>query len=315
MCAGESRGTKYEQIGCKLGYIYLFPTVIVPRPATAQTLPRLRKPLATGKEKYMKTQALDTKNLSDYLVQQIPGFKGPLTAEKFDGGQSNPTYKISSADGHPYVLRRKPPGELLKSAHAVDREFRVISALRDTEVPVPETYVLCEDDAVIGSMFYVMEYKEGRILWDPLLPEAADNAETPGCTAPKSSGTEAGVATRSASDSTNTLGLWEDVWNESLRGCTLCHSINPVSPRCSTDFECPPNGLVLTLDNYSGVVDGHNVVPFDLDRSVLWQRITTGDQATRMPLGLAPLTQAQLDIIRHWIEDGARFCPENQVCQ
>ena len=138
---------------------------------------------------------------------------------------------------------------------------------------------------------------------------------TPGCTAPKSSGTEGAVATRSASDSTNTLGSWEDVWNESLRGCTICHSINPVSPRCSTDFECPPNGLVLTLDNYSGVVDGHNVVPFDLERSILWQRITTGDQATRMPLGLAPLTQAQLDIVQHWIEDGARFCPENQVCQ
>lgn len=125
----------------------------------------------------MKTQTLDIESLSKYLVQQIPGFKGPVSAEKFAGGQSNPTFKISSADGHPYVLRRKPPGELLKSAHAVDREFRVISALYDTEVPVPRTYVLCEDEAVIGSMFYVMEYKEGRILWDPMLPEAADNAE------------------------------------------------------------------------------------------------------------------------------------------
>jgi aminoglycoside phosphotransferase (APT) family kinase protein len=125
----------------------------------------------------MKTQTLDIESLSNYLEQQISGFKGPVTAEKFDGGQSNPTFKISSADGQPYVLRRKPPGELLKSAHAVDREFRVISALRDTDVPVPNTFVLCEDEAVIGSMFYVMEYKEGRILWDPLLPEAADNAE------------------------------------------------------------------------------------------------------------------------------------------
>ena len=125
----------------------------------------------------MKTQTLDIESLSNYLEQQISGFKGPVTAEKFEGGQSNPTFKISSADGQPYVLRRKPPGELLKSAHAVDREFRVISALRDTDVPVPNTFVLCEDEAVIGSMFYVMEYKEGRILWDPLLPEAADNAE------------------------------------------------------------------------------------------------------------------------------------------
>lgn len=125
----------------------------------------------------MKTQTLDTQSLSGYLTQHIPGLEGPVTAEKFAGGQSNPTFKLTSSDGQHYVLRRKPPGELLKSAHAVDREFRVISALRDTEVPVPETYVLCEDDSVIGSMFYVMEYKEGRILWDPLLPEAADNTE------------------------------------------------------------------------------------------------------------------------------------------
>ena len=125
----------------------------------------------------MNTQNLDIKSLSDYLQRTIPGFTGPLTAEKFDGGQSNPTFKLLDASGQSYVLRRKPPGELLKSAHAVDREFRVISALRDTDVPVPNTYVLCEDDTVIGSMFYVMEYKEGRILWDPKLPEAADNAE------------------------------------------------------------------------------------------------------------------------------------------
>lgn len=125
----------------------------------------------------MKTQTLDIESLSNYLAQHIPGLRGPVEAEKFDGGQSNPTFKLTSADGQHFVLRRKPPGELLKSAHAVDREFRVISALRDTDVPVPHTHVLCEDDSVIGSMFYVMEYKEGRILWDPLLPEAADNTE------------------------------------------------------------------------------------------------------------------------------------------
>ncbi len=125
----------------------------------------------------MTTQSLDIASLSAYLERHIPGFQGPVSAEKFAGGQSNPTFKLTSANHQQYVLRRKPPGELLKSAHAVDREFRVISALRDTAVPVPRTYALCADDAVIGSMFYVMEYKEGRILWDPLLPEAADNAE------------------------------------------------------------------------------------------------------------------------------------------
>ncbi len=124
----------------------------------------------------MTTQELDTAGLCNYLEKHIPGFRGPVTAEKFAGGQSNPTFKLS-AGGQDYVLRRKPPGELLKSAHAVDREFRVISALRDTDVPVPKTWLLCEDDAVIGSMFYIMEYMEGRILWDPQLPEAHDNAE------------------------------------------------------------------------------------------------------------------------------------------
>lgn len=118
----------------------------------------------------MTTQQLDTTRLQTFLEQQLPGFSGSLSAEKFAGGQSNPTFKLS-ANGRHYVLRRKPPGQLLKSAHAVDREFRVISALQDTDVPVPKTYCLCEDDAIIGSAFYVMEYLEGRVFWDPTLPE------------------------------------------------------------------------------------------------------------------------------------------------
>ncbi|MCB1733053.1 MAG: phosphotransferase family protein, partial [Halieaceae bacterium] len=124
----------------------------------------------------MSTQQLDTASLGAYLARHIDGFSGTLSAEKFEGGQSNPTFKLT-AGGKSYVLRRKPPGELLKSAHAVDREYRVITALQDTDVPVPRTYLLCEDESVIGSMFYVMEYMEGRILWDPLVPEAKDNAE------------------------------------------------------------------------------------------------------------------------------------------
>ena len=124
----------------------------------------------------MSTQNLDTSRLQDYLAEAVPGFSGTLSAEKFAGGQSNPTFKLS-AGGRDYVLRRKPPGELLASAHAVDREFRVISALADTDVPVPRTYALCEDDSVIGSMFYVMEYLDGRVFWDPSLPEISDNDE------------------------------------------------------------------------------------------------------------------------------------------
>ena len=105
----------------------------------------------------MGHQDINTERLANYLAQHIEGIGSDLSAEKFAGGQSNPTFKLTS-NGVDYVLRRKPQGELLASAHAVDREFRVITALQNTEVPVPQTYVLCEDDSVIGSMFYVMEY-------------------------------------------------------------------------------------------------------------------------------------------------------------
>ena len=108
--------------------------------------------------------------LAAYLERHIAGFRGPLTLEKFDQGQSNPTFLLTSPSGR-YVLRRKPPGELLASAHAVDREYRVIAALADTDVPVPRALHLCEDDSIIGSIFYVMSFEDGRIFWDPALPE------------------------------------------------------------------------------------------------------------------------------------------------
>jgi len=107
--------------------------------------------------------------LEGWMRGHIDGFCGPLAAEQFEGGQSNPTYKLLSAAGA-YVLRRKPFGELLPSAHAVDREYRVMRALAKTAVPVPKVYALCEDDAVIGSAFFVMEFLDGQIFWDPRLP-------------------------------------------------------------------------------------------------------------------------------------------------
>jgi len=110
--------------------------------------------------------------LEGWMREHIAGFRGPLAAERFEGGQSNPTYKLASGAG-PYVLRRKPLGELLPSAHAVDREYRVMRALADTAVPVPKVMALCEDDAVVGSAFYVMEFLDGRIFWDPRLPGLA----------------------------------------------------------------------------------------------------------------------------------------------
>jgi aminoglycoside phosphotransferase (APT) family kinase protein len=107
-----------------------------------------------------------------FMAEHVAGFRGPLAAERFAGGQSNPTYRLSAASGD-YVLRRKPPGPLLPSAHAVDREFRVMRALGQTAVPVPQVYALCEDDNVTGSAFYVMEHLDGRILWDQRLPGIA----------------------------------------------------------------------------------------------------------------------------------------------
>ncbi len=113
--------------------------------------------------------SLDNHKLAQYLEQQVKGFKGPLTAEKFPGGQSNPTYAINAHSGR-YVLRRKPTGDLLASAHAVDREFRVMQALMNSDVPVAKSYHLCEDESVIGSVFFLMEFIDGVVYWDAALP-------------------------------------------------------------------------------------------------------------------------------------------------
>ena len=119
----------------------------------------------------------DTFALERYLGARIPGFCGPLEVEQFKGGQSNPTYKVT-AGGNAYVLRRKPPGSLLPSAHAVDREYRVITALAQTDVPVARTYCLCEDPSIIGTSFYVMGFVPGRVLWDTSLPGTAPHARS-----------------------------------------------------------------------------------------------------------------------------------------
>ncbi|WP_411881136.1 phosphotransferase family protein [Polaromonas sp. YR568] len=115
--------------------------------------------------------AFDLGALTAYLDSHLPGFKGPLTAELFKGGQSNPTYKLITP-GAAYVMRAKPGpvAKLLPSAHAVEREFKVMQGLQGTDVPVPKMYCLCEDESVIGRAFYVMEFVEGRVLWDQSLP-------------------------------------------------------------------------------------------------------------------------------------------------
>ncbi|KFA94123.1 phosphotransferase family protein [Archangium violaceum] len=119
------------------------------------------------------SEAIDTlnvENLQEYLAARISDFGTIQECTKFAGGQSNPTFLVRTEKSR-YVLRRKPPGVLLKSAHAVDREYRVMKALAATQVPVPRMLTLCDDDSVIGSMFYVMEFVEGRIFWNSALPE------------------------------------------------------------------------------------------------------------------------------------------------
>lgn len=120
--------------------------------------------------------ALDEAALGAYLEREVTGFHGLQAVKKFGSGQSNPTYLLTAESGQ-YVLRAKPPGQLLKSAHQVDREFRVMRALADTNVPVPRMLHLSAEDSPIGRMFYLMDYVSGRIFWDPALPEAADAAE------------------------------------------------------------------------------------------------------------------------------------------
>ena len=111
----------------------------------------------------------DVAALDRYLQDNLSGYEGPLTVKQFKGGQSNPTYLLEASSSR-YVMRRKPPGALLKSAHAVDREYRVIQALHQAKFPVPTPYLLCADESIVGTMFYIMEFVDGRIFWDLDLP-------------------------------------------------------------------------------------------------------------------------------------------------
>ncbi len=125
----------------------------------------------TGTRAASGSHVFDTDALTAWLITHLPGFQGPIQVEMFKGGQSNPTYKLVTPSGS-YVMRAKPGpvAQLLPSAHAVEREFTVMRGLEGTAVPVPRMLCLCEDESVIGRAFYLMEYMEGRVLWDPLLP-------------------------------------------------------------------------------------------------------------------------------------------------
>jgi len=125
----------------------------------------------SGTRDTLEALKFDPDPLQEYMLSHVEGFHGPLAVRQFRGGQSNPTYLLESPSGK-YVLRRKPPGKLLKSAHAVDREYRVISALYAADFPVPRPYVLCKDEEIVGTMFFIMEFVEGRIYWDLDLPDS-----------------------------------------------------------------------------------------------------------------------------------------------
>jgi aminoglycoside phosphotransferase (APT) family kinase protein len=192
----------------------------------------------------------DALRLEAYLSERIDGFRGPLEIEQFKGGQSNPTYRIS-AGGRRYALRRKPPGKLLPSAHAVDREYRVISALHKVGFPVARPYVLCEDESVIGTAFYVMDCVEGRVLWDQSLP---------GMSKPE----------RAA------------IWGELNRVIALLHTIDYKSVGLE-DFGKPGNYIARQVDRWTKQYRASETQRIEaMDNLIAWlpQNIPPGDETT-----------------------------------
>src|SRR3989442_10150612 len=130
-----------------------------------------RQAAFTGTKDVVPALRFDPARLETYLAANVPGFAGPLAVRQFKGGQSNPTYFLETP-ARRYVLRRKPPGKLLPSAHAVDREFRVITALSAQGFPVARPLHYCDDASVVGTPFYLMDYVEGRVFWEPDVPDA-----------------------------------------------------------------------------------------------------------------------------------------------
>jgi aminoglycoside phosphotransferase (APT) family kinase protein len=183
--------------------------------------------------------ALDAQALAPYLGEHVPGFRGLIGIRKFDSGQSNPTYLIEAESGR-YVLRAKPPGNLLKSAHQVDREYRVMKALKGTAVPVPDVLHLSDEDSPIGRMFYVMAFIDGRVLWDPALPELASNDER-----------------AAASDEMN-------------RVLAALHDVD-IQAAGLSDFGKPGNYFERQLSRWSGQYRASETEPVaDMDRLIAW---------------------------------------------
>lgn len=126
----------------------------------------------SGLKEVIKSHKFSLNKLDNFLKSELPNFSGIKEIRQFKGGQSNPTYLIKTHTKS-FVLRRKPPGDLLKSAHAVDREYLVIKSLKKAGFPVPTPYLLCKDESIIGTIFYIMEFIQGRIFWDPDMPDCS----------------------------------------------------------------------------------------------------------------------------------------------
>ena len=134
-------------------------------------MPIDRQATFSGTKDVAGALAIDAARLETLLASRLPDFKGPLRVRQFKGGQSNPTYLLETP-ARRFVLRRKPPGKLLPSAHAVDREFRVISALHAQGFPVPTPVLFCDEAGIVGTPFYVMSHVDGRVIWEPHIPDA-----------------------------------------------------------------------------------------------------------------------------------------------
>ncbi len=195
---------------------------------------------------------VDAGVLEQWLHGRIPGFAGPLTIELFKGGQSNPTYRLSTP-GAAYVMRAKPgpAARLLPSAHAIEREYRVLAALAGTDIPVARVYALCEDESVIGRAFYVMEHIDGRVLWDQSLPDMA-------------------VAERSA------------IYDEMNRVIAALHSVDYAAIGLG-DYGKPGNYIGRQVARWSGQYQASETEPIEaMDRLIEWlpQHLPPGDETS-----------------------------------
>lgn len=205
-----------------------------------------RQQAFSGTKEAAPALALDAARLERYLKDQVKGFAGPLVVKQFKGGQSNPTYRLDTPKTS-YVMRRKPFGKLLPSAHAVDREYKVIAALHAQGFPVARAYALCMDDAVIGTAFYIMSMEEGRVFWNPTLPDLQPKER-------------------------------REVFTSKIETLALLHSYDPEKIGLG-DFGKPGNYFARQVDRWSKQYKASETDPIpEMDRLMEWLPTTVPEQ-------------------------------------